>query len=70
MTYTIGQRVNTKFGTGTVIEFERAIVRFPISYETEYREGDRVAVLLDEPTRWAHGKGNPHFLASDLKGSE
>jgi hypothetical protein len=68
MTYTIGQRVSTKFGAGTIVEFER--LTHPITYFSEYAEGDRVAVLLDEPTRWAHGKGNPHFLPSDLKGSE
>lgn len=61
----IGQRVNTKYGTGTVVEFER--LTHPISYPLEYADGDRIAVLLDDPTLWPHGKGNPHFLINEVK---
>jgi hypothetical protein len=60
----IGQRVNTKYGTGTVIEFER--ITNVITYVSEYAEGDRIAVLLDDPTLWPYGKGNPHFLIQDI----
>lgn len=62
----INQRVNTKFGPGIVVEFER--LTHPISYPLEYADGDRIAVLLDDPSQWPHGKGNPHFFIKELKG--
>jgi hypothetical protein len=64
----IGQRVGTgKFGDGVVSGFER--VTTVITHPTEYGEGDRVAVKLDDPTRWAcHSEksGDPYFFADEL----
>lgn len=60
----IGQRVNTKFGAGTVAKFER--LTHPITYPVEYADGDRIAVLLDDPTQWPHGIGNPHFYIKEI----
>ena len=64
----INQRVNTKFGFGTIVEFER--LTHPISYPLEYSDGDRIGVLLDEPTNWVcHTPRNkPYFLANDILG--
>jgi hypothetical protein len=60
----INQRVSTKFGFGTIVEFER--LTDPISYPLEYANGDRIAVLLDDPNQWPHGKGNPHFFIDEV----
>jgi len=62
----INQRVNTKFGPGTIVEFER--LTHPIQYVLEYAAGDRIGVLLDEPTNWAgHTPTNkPYFVAGDI----
>ena len=64
-----GQRVDTKFGTGTVAGFERITsVMEPITNPPEYAPGDRVAVALDDPTRWViQGQGNPYFYANEIQ---
>lgn len=65
----IGQRVITgKFGDGVVSGFERIGIA-TIWKPTEYGEGDRIAVKLDDPTRWAcHSEtsGDPYFFADEL----
>ena len=62
----IGQRVDTKFGTGTVAGFER--ITPEITHPSEYAPGDRVAVALDDPTRWAiRNGGHPYFYANEVQ---
>ena len=65
-----GTRVLTVYGWGTIINFERVPhINSPIVHATEYAEGDRIGVKLDNPTNWAcHSEtsGNPYFLLSDL----
>lgn len=63
----IGQRVDTKFGTGTVAGFERAATG--ITRPSEYAPGDRVEVALDDPKRWVISNllvGNPYFYANEI----
>ena len=63
-----GQRVDTKFGTGTVAGFERITsVREPITNPPEYAPGDRVAVALDDPTQWFIRGCNPYFYADEIQ---
>ena len=68
MTFIIGQRVDTKFGAGTVVDFERTTFN-KVEHCTEYDAGDRIGVQLDTPENWAcHSvsSGVPYFLASDF----
>ena len=61
----IGQRVNTKFGTGTVVGYER--ITTIITHPAEYEENDRIEVKLDTPENWViQHKGNPYFYIDDL----
>ena len=61
------QRVNTKFGTGTVIRFERiTCVNAPIDYPSEYSLGDRIEIKLDDPLKWVIKGSNPYFYFSEL----
>lgn len=68
--FIIGQRVMTKYGTGTVSHFERiAHVNKPVQYVSTYTEGDRIGVTLDKPENWplSHTtKRPPYFFAVDL----
>lgn len=57
-------RVNTKFGTGTVIGFER--ITAEITYPLEYLPGDRVEIKLDDPSKWVIQGSNPYFYPSEL----
>lgn len=69
---TIGQRVTTKFGPGTITGFERIeSVCKPIQHPETFAPGDRIAVELDDPRRWAcHSvsSGPAHFTAQELDG--
>ena len=61
----IGQRVDTKFGAGTVAGFER--IAHDITHHDTYQEGDRIEVALDDPTKWViRNYGNPYFYANEI----
>ena len=69
--FTIGQRVDTPMGLGTVKGFEMylqdgmAVDVFDADPQTE---GSRVIVRLDDPERWAaHAThGDPYFFRAEL----
>ena len=60
----IGQRVDTKFGAGTVAGFER--IERAITRHDTYQEGDRIEVALDDPTKWVIRGCNPYFYANEI----
>lgn len=68
---TIGQRVLTKYGPGTVAGFERIThVRHPVEHPDSFAPGDRIAVRLDNPTAWpchSANSGMPYFAERDLE---
>lgn len=68
--FIIGQRVMTKYGTGTVAHFEHiAHVNKPMQYVSTYTHGDRIGVTLDNPENWplSHTTNKqPYFVPADL----
>lgn len=66
------QRVQTPLGPGTVLGFERftpAGTSAPLSLTDVEGSTSRVAVQLDDPTRWACHKLSidPYFFRCDLQ---
>ena len=68
--FNVNDRVMTKFGAGTIVEFEHIkSVNSPVSYSKEYKKGDRIGVSLDHPSNWScsiHSSKVPFFMPADL----
>jgi len=65
--YTVGQRVDTEWGVGTVIGFESFnAAGFSQQHSLKDNGHSRIVVKLDNPTAFALGEyGNPFFYRND-----
>jgi hypothetical protein len=63
----IGQRVNTKYGPGTVECFERIDEKLKLSHPENYCDQCRIGVRLDVPENWilSHTTEKPPFFTID-----
>jgi hypothetical protein len=69
MVLTVGQRVMTKLGPGTILGFERFAASGKSAPLSDIDSGsNRICCRLDQPENWLlHEKGgDPYFVRSDL----
>ena len=68
-TPTVGQRVSTCYGAGTITAFEH-LGHHQAVYSDAFTPGARIVVRLDEPSRWpchSDNSGDPHFTLNELQ---